>query len=129
VLIGAALGTGTALAGSSESAGGGYYKATRVLFLEEPSSGQSSAAFGNLEQDALLATSGDVPKRIGDKLGEDGRQIAEQVITTPNTTTNTIEITAAASTARESEELANTFAERTSRQPQGQGASPLRNRT
>ena len=113
MLVGAALGTGTALVGSGDiDAEAGFYKATHVLYLDTfTSSGDRTALGANLQQDALLVTSGDVPQRVGAKLGENGQQLAEQVLTTPNSTTSTLDITAAATTARGSEEIASTFAE------------------
>jgi Mrp family chromosome partitioning ATPase/capsular polysaccharide biosynthesis protein len=115
-VVGVALGAGTALANSSSTGGGGsYYKATNLLFLDtsgnQGSNGSNqSSSFTNLEQDALLVTSGDVPKRVGSKLGGNGRDLANHVITEANTGTNTLAVTAIGRNSGDAEQLANTFA-------------------
>jgi len=115
-LVGVALGAGTALASSSTAPSGQFYKATNVLVLDttntsSSSSGSQPAVFGNLSQDAFLVTTGDVPNAVGKKLGQNGRLLAEQVLTTTDSSTNTIQITAIARDAGTSEQLANTFAD------------------
>jgi Mrp family chromosome partitioning ATPase/capsular polysaccharide biosynthesis protein len=115
-VVGVALGAGTALANSSSGSTGSYSKATNLLFLDttaNTSSGgtsQSSSSFTNLQQDALLVTSGDVPNRVGTKLGGNGRQLANQVITLANTGTDTLAVTAIGRKPGDAEQLANTFA-------------------
>jgi Mrp family chromosome partitioning ATPase/capsular polysaccharide biosynthesis protein len=116
VVAGVAIGAGTALASSSSGSSGHYgYKATNLLFLDtstENSNGSTSnSSFTNLQQDGLLVTSGDVPRRVGSKLGGNGRQLAEQVIAGVNTGTNTIGVTAIARNQGDAEQLANTFAD------------------
>ncbi len=109
VVAGAAIGAGTALA-SSSSDSGRFYKATHVMFLDNTSSDSNSSAFTNLDQIAVLTTTGDVPERVGKKLGQDGRSLAERIIVTTNSVAGTLDITAAAPSARESEDIANAFA-------------------
>lgn len=111
VLVGVALGAGSAYLSSRPGGSTAkYYRATHVLVLDTAGNGQSSV-FANLDQAALLVTTGDVPTRVGQKLGENGRQLAEQVLITPSASTNTLSITAAARDAQEAERLADTFAD------------------
>ncbi len=115
-VAGIALGAGTALAGGSTATSSHYgFKATNLLFLDasanQGGSGAGLSSFTNLQQDALLVTSGDVPKAVGSKLGTNGHQLAEQVITGVNTGTNTLAITAIARNTQDAEQLANTFAD------------------
>jgi Mrp family chromosome partitioning ATPase/capsular polysaccharide biosynthesis protein len=118
-IAGLVLGAGTALANPNGGSGSSHYgyKATNLLFLDtsgnENSSGSnqsSSSSFTNLQQDALLAVTGDVPNRVGTKLGGNGRQLAQQVIAGANTGTNTLAVTAIARNSGDAEQLANTFA-------------------
>ncbi len=119
-VVGVAIGAGTGYVSQMTGSTGRYYKSTHILVSDQSAnSGSSSAnsgsnqapAFTSLDQDALLVTSGDVPKRVGTKLGGNGRKFAEQVLVTTNSGTNTLEITAAARDASESERIADTFAD------------------
>jgi Mrp family chromosome partitioning ATPase len=112
VIAGAAIGAGSALL-SSESSDGQYFKATHLLILDPTisSEGETASAFTNLDQIAILVATGEVPNRVGEKVGQDGRELAEHVIVTTNSISSTLEITAAATSASESEEIADTFAE------------------
>jgi Mrp family chromosome partitioning ATPase/capsular polysaccharide biosynthesis protein len=111
-VLGLAIGAGTAFASQNKGASGRYYKASHILVSDTNSNSNSSqtSSFANLDQNALLVTSGDVPNRVGKKLGQNGRKLAEQVLVTTNSGTSTLEITAASSDANESEQLADTFA-------------------
>ena len=110
-IAGAAIGAGTALASSSGGDGGRFYKATHLMFLDTTSEDSSSSAFRNLDQIAVLATTGDVPVEVGTKLGEEGRLLGEQIIVTTNSVTSTLDITAIDETPRRAEEIADTFAD------------------
>lgn len=112
VVVGAALGAGSALAGSSSGgASGRAYKATHVFLLDSSEdSSEDTSALTDLDRMAVLTTSGDVPRRVGTELGQDGRQLAEQVLITVNEATNTLEISAASRDAGESEKIADSFA-------------------
>jgi Mrp family chromosome partitioning ATPase len=109
MVAGAAVGAGSALA-SSGGDSGRFDKATHVMFIDNLNSGESSG-FTDLNQMAILVTAGDVPVRVGKKLGQDGRGLAEHVMVTTNTQTGTLSISAVATTAGESEVIANTFAD------------------
>jgi Mrp family chromosome partitioning ATPase/capsular polysaccharide biosynthesis protein len=115
-VAGVALGAASAYANRSSGASSGrYYKATNLMFIDttanqNPSGSTTSNAFTNPQQDGLLVTSGDVPTAVGTKLGQNGRQLANQVITEVNATTNTVAITAIARSPGEAEDIANTFA-------------------
>src|SRR5262245_215925 len=110
-IAGAALGAGTALASSNDEDSGRFYKATHLMFLDTTSEDSSSSAFKNLDQIAVLATTGDVPVEVGKKIGQDGRQSAEHIVVTTNSVTSTLDITAIAESPREAEEIADTFAD------------------
>ncbi|MFO7591279.1 MAG: P-loop NTPase, partial [Acidimicrobiia bacterium] len=112
-VAGAAIGVGSALLDSKTTSTEGrtYYRASNVLFFDPSVASGTGSSFSNLSQLALLTVAGDVPKRVGTQLGEDSRTLTGQVLVTPNTGSGTLEITAAASTERESEQIADAFAD------------------
>jgi Mrp family chromosome partitioning ATPase/capsular polysaccharide biosynthesis protein len=112
-LLGLAIGAGTGYASQMKSSNDRHYKATHILVSDESANSGSNqdSPFTSLDQNALLVTSGDVPKRVGSKLEGNGRKLAEQVLVTTNSGTNTLEITAASRDASESEKIADTFAD------------------
>ncbi len=96
-VIGAILGTGSALlnrATSSETART-YYRATNIAVLDSTTTVFQST-FGNLDQVALLATSGTVPEAVATELSldESGIDLAKRITTTVDQRTNTFSITA-----------------------------------
>ena len=114
-VLGGALGVGSAVLNDSSSSGQEktYYKATNTLVLDTTSgqSGGYQSAFTNLDQIAILTTTGDVPKAVATKLGVDAQGLTDHIVTTTNGNTNTLEITAAEPTASEAVATADTFAD------------------
>ena len=96
VVVGGALGAAsTQLQGSSAKART-FYKATSTLQLDTSSNDSGNQAYTNVDQIAILATTGDVPDAVAKQLGtsESGRQLAERVVTLTSQVPNTIAITA-----------------------------------
>ena len=89
-----------------------YYKATSTLLLDPSTSSSYDQTFTNVDQVAILATTGDVPNAVAKALGtsETGRQLAEHIVTLTNSTANTIELTATDPDSQRATELADTFA-------------------
>jgi Mrp family chromosome partitioning ATPase/capsular polysaccharide biosynthesis protein len=115
-LVGLALGVASTELSSSAGvakAGRTYYKATDTLIKTAGSGGGTyPSSVGTLDQAAVLVTTGPVPDAAAKTLGngQNGRQLAEQVGTLTNGTSNTLAITAIAATPEESVTIADTFA-------------------
>jgi Mrp family chromosome partitioning ATPase/capsular polysaccharide biosynthesis protein len=75
------------------------------------SSNGFQSAFTNLDQIAILTTTGEVPNNVAKKLGttEPGGQLAERIVTLTNGVTNTLDITAVAPSGPDAVRLADTF--------------------
>jgi Mrp family chromosome partitioning ATPase/capsular polysaccharide biosynthesis protein len=114
-VVGAGLGVASTLAdsGSSGAASKTSYKATNTLVLDTTSlnNGGFQSAFTNLDQIAILTTTGDVPGEVAKKLGLDAKGLTDHIVTTVNGATNTLEITAAEPTANEAVQTADAFAD------------------
>src|SRR5262245_28798964 len=101
VVLGAAVGYATTLVHSGtleQKKGRTYYAATNTVIIAYGNrDGALSPAYTNLDQIALVVTNGDVPDRVAEKLKttETGRELAEHVVTTTNSSTSTLEITVA----------------------------------
>ena len=112
-LVGGALGVASTLFKQDAAKTRTYYKAIDTLVLNSSAGGEAVGApsITNLDQMALLATTGDVPDAVAARLGgsESGQQLAERVVTNTSQVTNTMRITAAAATADEATNLADTF--------------------
>jgi Mrp family chromosome partitioning ATPase/capsular polysaccharide biosynthesis protein len=109
-----AVDSGSATSGKSNT----YYKATHT-FLQHPNTGNAyPSSFTNLDQMALLATTGPVPDAVAKQLGgdESGQQLAEQITTLTNAVTSTLSITAVDTDAHRATQLAETFADQLSAQ-------------
>ena len=114
VVAGAAIGAAsTALSSGSSSASGPksvYYKATNTL-LFKPDSGSTNypSSFNNLDQIALLATTGPVPDAVAKKLGGSatGQSVSERLTTLTNTSAGTVAITAIGRAPEEAASLAD----------------------
>jgi len=102
LLVGAAAGWVTAPGETRRSA---TFQATHTL-IYEAHGGQSY----NIEQVALLATSGDVPSRVAAKLGLDRSRVRSAVSAAAKAEVSTISITARSSTADGAVALADTTA-------------------
>lgn len=109
-IAGAALGAATTLLDSG-STNKTYYKATHSLLWDSTVAGKGQTTI-SLPQMAIFTTTGDVPIKAAQTLGssEPGRALAEHISTNTNGVTNTLEITAIASTPKQAVELADTFA-------------------
>jgi hypothetical protein len=112
-VVGGILGAATSLATSSGSADTRrYFKASHTLFLD--TSGldtQARPIYTNLDQIAVLATTGDVPRRVAAKLGGDVGTWTAKIYTVSNGATNTLDITCAEPSADDAVTCADTFAE------------------
>ena len=120
VVFGAGLGWATTVvsgggtdARSTATSSKTYYKATHI-FLPAPQSDSSySTNFTNLDQMALLATTGPVPDAVARQLGgsDNGQQLAQQITTLTNGTTNTLAITAVDPDPERATQLAEAFSD------------------
>ena len=114
-VIGAAVGYASTLLDNEEAKKGRtYYKATNTLVLDAvQEDGPLRSSFTNLDQIAILATTGDVPNRVAEELGtsETGRELSERVVTTTNSLTTTLDLTLADPDPDRAVQLADTFAE------------------
>ncbi|MDQ1429590.1 MAG: hypothetical protein QOF40_192, partial [Actinomycetota bacterium] len=111
-LVGGAIGAASTQIQKSDPKTKTYYKATNTLVLDSTNSSNGfQSAFTNLDQIAILSTTGDVPNNVAKKLAttESGSQLAERIITLTNGVTNTLEITAVAPTSADAVRLADTF--------------------
>jgi Mrp family chromosome partitioning ATPase/capsular polysaccharide biosynthesis protein len=115
VVVGGGLGVASTLFDKGSTKSRTYYKATNTLVLDtsQPQSGGSQSSFTNLDQIALLATTGEVPDAVAKKLanGDSGRQLSEHITTTANGNTTTLAITAAEPESGGAVRLANAFAD------------------
>jgi capsular exopolysaccharide synthesis family protein len=112
-LLGALLGAASTLATKHASpAARTYYKATHTLFLDTSSiNDQVRPIYTNLDQIAVLATTGDVPKAVASKLGGDAGDWTSHIFTVTNGTTNTLDITCAEQSGDDAAACADTFAD------------------
>ena len=112
-VVGAVIGVATTGFDSGTVKSRTYYKATTTLVVDlSQRTGQSNSAFQSLDQLGIYTTTGDVPDAVAKKVGsgESGRKLAEHIITTTNSGTSTIAITAAESSSEEATRVANAFA-------------------
>src|SRR5262245_4577944 len=94
VVMGAAIGAASTQLEAAAPKSRPYYKATATLQLDTSSS--DSPMFNNVEQVAVLVTTGDVPDAVAKDLGgtEGARDLATKVVTTTASVPSTIDITA-----------------------------------
>jgi capsular exopolysaccharide synthesis family protein len=87
------------------------YEATHTLLRDDSSSTPPPA----LAQIALFVRTGDVPKRVAERIGFDGNpgELAQRVDVVPEETSGSIDIVASGPSPDDAAELANTFAEET----------------
>src|ERR1041384_3891250 len=83
VLVGVGLGVATTLFDTKEVKSRTYYKATNTQIFDTTTAGPVPSVVNNIDQAAVLVTSGKVPDAVAKELGSDklGRQLAEQVVT------------------------------------------------
>ncbi len=112
VIVGAGIGVATSLFNTTAAKQVTYYKATNTQIFDESSGNSKKSLVTNLDQIAILVTTGDVPNRVATELGngKTGRQLAEHITTTTNGATSTLDITAVGKTPRAATKLADSFA-------------------
>jgi capsular exopolysaccharide synthesis family protein len=112
IAIGAVLGAASTIATKHTSPRERtYYKATHTLFLDTSSISDSfRPIYTNLDQIAVLATTGDIPKAVAAQLGGDPTEWVSRIFTVTNGSTNTLDITCAEPTGDEAVKCADTFA-------------------
>jgi len=111
VLLGALVGALSTLTTSEADDSREYFKATHTLFLDTSSFGDEvRPVYTNLDQIAVLVTTGDVPEAVAQEIGGDGNEWATHVFTVTNGTTNTLDIVCAARVADDAVACADTFA-------------------
>lgn len=125
VIAGGALGAASTIAiGEDDAAASKHYKATHTLVFQSSAddaggdgsggaTGSARPAFANLDQVAILVTSGDVPTKVAKELGREPHQVTERVTTESDTTSNTLTITGIDTDENEAEKLADTVAQQT----------------
>jgi len=112
---GAALGAASTLLDRSSTTKQTYFRATHTLVIDTATKADGAAPrqYGNPAQMAILATTGDVPARVADKLDttESGRELATRISTVVNEDSDTLDVTAIDTSAQRATLLADTFAE------------------
>lgn len=119
IVVGAGLGWATTVvsggtdARSTAKTSHKYYKATHIFLPTAKSDSAFPTSFTNLDQMALLATTGPVPDAVAKALGgsDTGQQLAEQITTLTNSTTGTVAITAIDPDPERAAQLAEAFAD------------------
>jgi Mrp family chromosome partitioning ATPase/capsular polysaccharide biosynthesis protein len=111
VIVGAGLGLATTLLNSGSSRDQHYYKATHSLIYDDQSNRDVQSVVNNIDQVAVLVTTGDVPNAVAKAAGtgETGRELAERVVTTTNSVTSTLDITVADTSPTRAADLADEF--------------------
>jgi Mrp family chromosome partitioning ATPase/capsular polysaccharide biosynthesis protein len=118
VLAGGTIGAASTLLSRATGSTGKHFKATHTLVFQESGNengGDSSArpAITNLDQVAVLVTTGDVPTKAGQKLGLAPYQVSERITTETNGDSGTLAITGIAFDAKDAEKLSDTVAQQT----------------
>jgi Mrp family chromosome partitioning ATPase/capsular polysaccharide biosynthesis protein len=112
VVIGAGIGIASTLLDTKEAKTRTYYKATNTQLYDTSSSSPVPSVVNNIDQIAILVTTGTVPDEVAKAIGSDeiGRQLAERITTTTNSVTTTVDITAADPSPKRAVALADEFA-------------------
>jgi Mrp family chromosome partitioning ATPase/capsular polysaccharide biosynthesis protein len=114
-VLGAVIGAGTTVFTSSSASSGSngrYYQATHTLFLDTSSNGGTyRPVFNNLDQMAVLATTGDVPQDVSDEVGGNPKELTTHIYISTNGTLSTMDISAAERDPQAAVKLADTFAQ------------------
>lgn len=112
VVVGAGLGALSTAFRQSSAKSRTYYKATNTLVLSDSGEGVGQATYTNLDQIAVLGTTGAVPGKVATDVGssDSGAKLAEHVVTLVDPVTNTLAITAVGATPTEATQLADSFA-------------------
>lgn len=113
-VIGAGLGLASTMLHSSSPTASAtpHYKATTTLLLDNGDGSAYPSSFSGLDQMAVLTTSGPVPEAVAAQLGEAAQSaaLAQRITTLTNGTTNSLAITAIATSPQEATRLADAFA-------------------
>lgn len=110
LVIGALAGWFTGTESPNSPSATRYYRATTLLAYSGNQLGNDQSSTASLDQVALYATTGEVPKIVAAKLGTSPMALANQITTYTNSSTNTIAIVAIADTPRYAVTLSATTA-------------------
>jgi Mrp family chromosome partitioning ATPase/capsular polysaccharide biosynthesis protein len=128
VIAGGTIGAASTLLSGDAASAGKHYKATHTLVFQGSSdsggnssssssggggSGSARPAFTNLEQIAILVTTGDVPTAVAKKLGMEPHEVTERITTETDSTSNTLAITGIETDAKGAERLTDAVAQQT----------------
>jgi Mrp family chromosome partitioning ATPase/capsular polysaccharide biosynthesis protein len=122
VVVGGTIGAASTLLGGEAAGSSSRYKATNTLVFQgfggSSSTGSSSSsstssssaqpAFTNLDQIAVLVTTGDVPSKVADTLGMEPHEVTERITTESDSTANTLAIIGIDTDAKTAEQLSDT---------------------
>jgi Mrp family chromosome partitioning ATPase len=104
-LIGLVLGLASWLI-RGDGGSGSHYRATYTLIFQEPPD-ESTWAYRNIDELALLATGGDVAERAGDASGVSADEVADRTITRTDEQARSLEITVIGRDRDETQRLAD----------------------
>jgi Mrp family chromosome partitioning ATPase/capsular polysaccharide biosynthesis protein len=127
VVVGGTLGAASTLLSDATGSSSKHYKATHTLLFEassdssstgsssssSSSGGSAGRAFSNLDQIAILVTTGDVPNQVAKKLGMEPHQVTERITTETNSFSGTLAITGIEADAKSAERLTDAVAQQT----------------
>lgn len=118
VIAGGTIGAASTLLSGAAGSTGKHFKATHTLAFQEPSGGNNGdsatrPAIANLDQAAILVTTGDVPTQAAKKLGLAPYQVTERITTKTNGDSGTLAITGIGTDPRDAERLTDTVAQQT----------------
>lgn len=110
--VGAALGALPEPSRVSEQSQATQYQATHTLLINNTDFAYSSSTGVSPNQITLLATNGEVPKRVAEEVrfGGNGAELASQVQVAFDPSTGALTFTTTQSTTQQAETVANTFA-------------------
>jgi Mrp family chromosome partitioning ATPase/capsular polysaccharide biosynthesis protein len=124
VVAGGTIGAASTLLSEATGSSGKHFKATHTLVFQGSTDSNSSSgntntgsaarpAFANLDQIAIVVTTGDVPKQAAQELGLEPHQVTERTTTETDVTASTLAITGIGSDAKDAEQLTDTVAQQT----------------
>src|SRR5438128_6491242 len=118
VVVGGTIGAASTLLSQAAGSTGKHFKAIHTLAFQEASDGNSDnsparPAIANLDQAAILVTTGDVPTQAAKKLGMTPFQVTERITTKTNSDSGTLAITGIGTDAKDAERLTDTVAQQT----------------
>jgi Mrp family chromosome partitioning ATPase/capsular polysaccharide biosynthesis protein len=124
VVAGGTIGAASTLLSGTADSSSKRFKATHTLVFQSStgssdsssstsSSGSARPAFTNLEQIAILVTTGDVPTQVARKLGMEPHEVTERITTESDSTSNTLAVTGIGTDAEDAEGLTDAVAQQT----------------